>query len=125
MPYSFLNVTKGVRYSADSILSWLVHRENDSVSILVGLTDKDIYISDKDEWGRIKQPVSKYSVWGILGLGHCPGQVCVISDKRFGTSPDRVYDHRLRTMEMIFANPVKRNYSLAQVKFGIGPIDYS
>lgn len=86
MPPSFLNRTKGERYSADSILAWLGQRKPDSVSILVGLTGKDIFTMKKGE------------VWGILGLGYCPGHACVISDARFrGTAPG-LYDHRLRAI---------------------------
>jgi archaemetzincin len=98
MPASFINLSKGERYSADSILSWLSHRRNDSVAILLGLTGKDIYIADKDAFGRIKEPAGKYAVWGILGLGYTPGKACVISDARFRSSDDSRYDHRLRAI---------------------------
>ena len=98
MPLPFQNLTKGERYSADSILTWLSSRKSDSVSILVGLTSEDIYIADKDENGHIRKPVSKYAVWGILGLGDCPGSVCVISDARFRLSSGNKYNHRLKTI---------------------------
>lgn len=98
MPASFINLTKGQRYSADSILPWLSHQKNDSISILMGLTEKDIYTTEKDEHGRIKEPVSKYEVWGILGLGYRPGHASVVSDARFRHTDDNKYDHRLRTI---------------------------
>jgi len=98
MPSSFLNLTKGERYSADSILRWLSYRRSDSVAILLGLTGKDIYIADKDAFGRVRRPASKYAVWGILGLGYTPGNACVISDARFKSTDNSRYDHRLRTV---------------------------
>lgn len=113
IPASFLNLTKGERYSADSILKWLSHRKNDSVAILLGLTGKDIYITDRDAFGRIKQPASKYAVWGILGLGYTPGTVCIISDARFRSTDNNKYDHRLRT---IIIHEVGHNLGLPHCK---------
>ena len=98
MPSAFLNLNKGERYSADSILRCLAHRKDDSVAILLGLTGKDIYIAAKDAFGRIKEPASKYAVWGILGLGYTPGKACVISDARFRSTDSSKYDHRLRAI---------------------------
>jgi archaemetzincin len=98
MPISYVNLTKGERYSADSILQWLSHTRNDSVAILMGLTEKDIYITDRDAFGRAKQPASKYAVWGILGLGYTPGKACVVSDARFRSTDGSKYDHRLQTI---------------------------
>jgi len=97
MPASFLNTSKGERYSADSILRWLSNRRDDSTAILMGITRKDIFIADKDDRGRIRKPASKYAVWGILGLGYTPGTASVISDARYYLKDDKKYDHRLRT----------------------------
>jgi len=93
MPASFINLSKGERYSADSILKWLSHRKNDTVAILLGLTGKDVYVANKDAFGRIKEPASKYAVWGILGLGYTPGNACVISDARFRSGDDMPGNH--------------------------------
>jgi archaemetzincin len=113
MPGSFVNLTKGERYSADSILRWLSHRKNDSISIVLGLTSKDIYIADKDEHGKIKEPLSKYAVWGILGLGYQPGNACVVSDARFRNTDISKYDHRLRD---IVIHEVGHNIGLRHCK---------
>jgi archaemetzincin len=113
MPATFLNSTKGERYSADSILHWLSHRKSDSISILLGLTGKDIYIADKDEHGQIKKPLSTYAVWGILGLGYQPGDACVISDARFRETGNDKYEHRLRT---IVIHEVGHNIGLPHCK---------
>jgi archaemetzincin len=98
MPLSFENLTKGERYSADSILAWLSRQKDDSVTILLGLTSKDIFIVEKDKEGRVREPASKYEVWGILGLGYCPGSTCIVSNARFRPCGDALYDHRLRTI---------------------------
>ena len=98
MPPAFQNTSKGDRYSADSVLSWLGRRKADSVSILVGLTRKDIFITERDTQGRVREPMAKYAVWGILGLGNCPGSTCVVSDARFYSFAPGRYEHRLRTL---------------------------
>jgi len=98
MPSAFLNRSKGERYSAKSILSWLAQRRADSVAILMGLTGKDIFVANKDEHGKIKEPVSTYAVWGILGLGYQPGVASVVSDARFRWTDAGKYEHRLRTV---------------------------
>lgn len=113
IPVRFINVTKGERYSADSILRWLSRRKSDSIAILLGLTGKDIYIADKDERGRVKEPASKYAVWGILGLGYEPGDACVVSDARFRETDSGKYDHRLRT---IVLHEVGHNIGLPHCK---------
>jgi archaemetzincin len=98
MPASFLNTSKGERYSADSILRWLSHRRGDSVAILMGITRKDIFITEKDGSGKIKEPLSKYAVWGILGLGYTPGRAAIVSDARYYQTDASKYEHRLRTI---------------------------
>src|SRR4051812_548139 len=81
MPASFVNMSKGERYSADSIIKWLAHTAPDSITKVVGLTHKDIFTMVKEN-GHIKEPKSKYAVWGIFGLGYQPGRSSVISDHR-------------------------------------------
>lgn len=62
------------RYRADSLLTFLqTLTQKNQVSI--GLTNKDISAT-KDE----------YKDWGIMGLGRCPGTVCVVSLFRPKTS---------------------------------------
>jgi archaemetzincin len=98
MPASFLDLSKGERYSADSILRWLSRNKSDSIAISLGLTGKDIYIADKDAQGKIKEPASKHAVWGILGLAYQPGDACIVSDARFRYTDKTKYDHRLRAV---------------------------
>lgn len=97
MPSSFLNTTKGERYSADSIIKWLHQTAPDSIYKVVGLTHEDIFTTRR-EHGDIKKPESTYGVWGIFGLGYLPGRSCVISDHRLKTNDLSKFHHRLRTV---------------------------
>jgi len=98
MQPSWLNKSKGERYSADSIIAYLKQLTNDSILQVVGVTGKDIYTSVLDKNGQVKKPVRKYAVWGIMGLGYCPGKSCVISNFRMKTPDDKKFQHRLRTV---------------------------
>jgi archaemetzincin len=97
MPAAFKNMTKGERYSADSIIKWLAHTAPDSITKVVGLTHKDIFTTVRENW-HIKEPENKYAVWGIFGLGYMPGRSCIISDHRFKTNDIPRFQHRLRTV---------------------------
>jgi len=97
MPPSFINLSKGERYSADSIIKWLAHTAPDSITKVVGLTHKDIYTTMKEN-GHVKEPSYKYAVWGIFGLGYQPGRSSVVSDHRLQTSDLSRFRHRLRTI---------------------------
>ncbi len=61
------------RYIADSLLVFLGQINNGRFEKIIGVTTKDI--STK------KEP---HVNWGILGLGDCPGEACVISSFRAG-----------------------------------------
>lgn len=98
MPPTFLNTSKGERYSADSIIKWLSLTVNDSIKKVVGLTHEDIYTTIADKNGHIKEPAYKYAVWGIFGLGYRPGRSAVISDYRLHTNDIKKFQHRLRTV---------------------------
>jgi archaemetzincin len=97
IPQSFLNTTKGERYSADSIIKWMAHAAPDSITKVVAITHKDIFTSKWDN-GQIKKPESTYAVWGIFGLGYKPGRSCVVSDHRLRTNNSALFHHRLRTV---------------------------
>src|SRR5215831_12794983 len=59
LPASFINYSKGERYSADSIIRYLSALPRaDSISNIVGLTSEDIYTTVRDSLGRTKAPVS-------------------------------------------------------------------
>lgn len=97
LPASFINTTKGTRYSADSIVKWLARTTPDSITKVVALTHQDIFIT-KREHGQIKEPESTYAVWGIFGYAQLPGRSCVVSDHRLQTTNSQRFHHRLRTV---------------------------
>jgi archaemetzincin len=97
MPATFIDLSKGERYSADSIIKWLAHSTPDSISKVVGLTHEDIFTTVR-EMGFIKEPEYKYAVWGIFGLGYQPGRSSVVSDHRLKTPDARKFHHRIRTV---------------------------
>lgn len=95
---SYHNLTKGDRYSADSIINDLATRTTDSITQVVGFTGEDIFTTKKDAAGHILQPAGTYAAWGIFGLGDCPGSASVISDYRLATPDENKFRHRLRTV---------------------------
>jgi archaemetzincin len=97
MPASFLNTSKGERYSADSLIRWLARTAPDSIYKVVAITHKDIFTT-KYANGEIKKPESTYAVWGIFGMGFKPGRSCVVSDFRLHTDNAAQFYHRLRTV---------------------------
>ena len=61
------------RYIADSLLVFLSAVNNGKAEKIIGLTVKDIATRKGD-----------IENWGILGLGTCPGEACIISTFRAG-----------------------------------------
>lgn len=100
MPAAYRNLEKGERYNALALIDFLKTKTNDSLVIIAGLTQEDIYTTIKDERGRIREPRYKYAVWGIFGLGYQPGKTCVISANRLRCSDRRRYQHRIRTVTL-------------------------
>lgn len=82
IPKEFYTAIKSPRYRADSIIRFLKHNKPDSIDHVIGLTTKDISTTKHDKNGNIKSPESKYTDWGIFGLGYRPGASCVVSTKR-------------------------------------------
>ncbi len=61
---------KRKRYRADSLINYLSRNTNDG-HITIGLTTKDISTNK----GNIAD-------WGVMGLGFCPGNACIVSTFR-------------------------------------------
>ena len=85
------------RYRADSLLRWLAEYKPDSVTIVLGLTNKDISITKyKENTREIKDPEWKYKDFGIFGLGAVNGTACVVSSNRLHKNvSDRKFYKRL------------------------------
>ncbi len=75
---------KAPRYRADTTIAILRREKSDSVDYVMGLTSKDVCITKYAADGSIKKPASKYTDFGIFGLGYRPGSACVISTFRLG-----------------------------------------
>lgn len=76
-----------LRYRADTLIRYLLRNLPKKCDYIVGLTDKDISCTNKDNNGKIKEPQWANIDWGIFGLGFQPGKSCIISSFRlsFGT----------------------------------------
>lgn len=73
---------KSPRYRADKMINLQKKNKVDSLDFVLGLTTKDISITKKDKWGKVKKPSYKYADWGIMGLAYCPGNSCIVSTFR-------------------------------------------
>ncbi|MBC8882524.1 matrixin family metalloprotease [Flavobacterium piscinae] len=91
---TFTNV-KSPRYRADKIIQLQKKGLPDSLDYLIGLTEKDISTTKKEN-GKIKEPANKYQDWGIMGLAYCPGNSCVVSTFRIQHQNKAVHFSRLK-----------------------------
>lgn len=96
MPANFYTHIKSPRYRADSILNFLTKIKSDSFDVVLGLTHFDISFTKRDAWGRPKQPIERYSDWGIFGLAHCPGVSCIVSSYRLNHAHARLRMERMK-----------------------------
>jgi archaemetzincin len=96
---AFINV-KLPRYRADKIISMVKAQKPDSLHYIFSLTDKDISTTKRDELGRIKEPESKYSDWGVFGLGYRPGTSCIVSIYRLKNTNQRKFVERLKKVSI-------------------------
>ena len=92
---AFINI-KSPRYRADSLLIDLLNNRPDSIDYVLGITSKDISTTKRNSDGTIKTPISKYTDWGIFGLGYRPGKSCVISTHRLFTNKKNVLISRVQ-----------------------------
>lgn len=83
------------RYRADKLISILSKNKPDSIDYILGLTTQDISTTKKNADGSVKEPASKYSDWGVFGLGYMPGSSCVVSTYRI-KNPDSKMMERLK-----------------------------
>ena len=91
--HAFVTI-RSPRYRADSLIKHLLRIKPDSIYIIIGLTNKDISITKTDSLGNIKKPVSKYTDFGIFGLGFQPGPSCIVSTYRYMQGNKHVFYQR-------------------------------
>jgi len=83
LPKQAFTTIRSSRYRADSLLRFESRFIPDSISIIIGLTNKDISTTKYDsKTGEIKSPKNRYVDWGIFGLGQVGGTSCVVSTYR-------------------------------------------
>ena len=92
---AFVNI-KRPRYRADSLLKDLKKQRHDSIDFILGITSKDISTTKRAANSTIKKPESKYSDWGVFGLGYRPGKACVISTFRLKHANAKTYLDRIQ-----------------------------
>jgi archaemetzincin len=113
--HSFVNI-KSPRYRADSLIRYLrdtiFPAQNEKVDYVVGLIDEDIsttkYANFKEK--EIKEPASKYTDWGIYGLGFCPGKSCIISTHRLAKGTTK--ENFIMRLKKVSCHELGHNFGL-------------
>ncbi len=88
------------RYIADSLLVFLKEVNKNRFEKIIGITTKDI----STRKGEIEN-------WGILGLGTCPGETCIVSTFRAGENKISNKDF-LRRMTTLALHELGHTYGL-------------
>jgi len=88
IPESFYD-NKIHQWSADSLIKLLSKLRNDTITEVVGFTNDPIFTIKKND------QLSYYDE-NIFGMGHQPGNVCVVSDWKFGSTYRTLSYLRLR-----------------------------
>ena len=96
---AFVNI-KTPRYRADLLIKQMKIQKPDSIDFVLGVTAKDISTTKRGSDGKVKQPSSKYSDWGIFGLGYRPGPSCIISTYRIKSANPNKFILRLKKICM-------------------------
>jgi archaemetzincin len=88
------------RYIADSLLVFLKDQKDPAYDKILGVTSRDISTRN-----------NSHTNWGIMGLGYCPGEACVISSFRVRkTSRNRT--HFEKRMLVLALHELGHTYSL-------------
>jgi len=94
MPQAFESSYQNM-YSANSVLAYLSTITNDSIVEVIGLTHKDIYVTDElriNVNGTYKKlPHQK----DVFGSGYVFGNACIISDYRLASQNEALLDNRI------------------------------
>ncbi len=88
------------RYVADSLLVFLMQQNADLPGKILGITQKDISTTKKPHIN-----------WGIMGLGYCPGEACVISSFR-PQKKIKNREHFINRMVVLAMHELGHTYSL-------------
>lgn len=96
LPKSAFTNYKAPRYRADSLIKIQNRLLADTLSYVLGLTDRDICITKYEKDGSIKKPINKYTDFGIMGLAYCPGKSGVVSTFRLQHIDSKTHFSRLK-----------------------------
>ena len=105
---AFVNI-KTPRYRADKLIAHLKSIKPDSVDYIIAFTSKDISTTKKDAYGRTLEPKSRYTDWGIFGLGYRPGPSCIVSGFRLKNSSK---EQKLERYKKIAIHEIGHNLGL-------------
>jgi archaemetzincin len=92
---AFINI-KSPRYRADSIIRFQNRNMPKGVDFVLGITNKDVSITKKNEDGTIKKPVWKYNDFGVMGLAYCPGKSGIVSTFRLKNKDESLASERFK-----------------------------
>jgi len=96
---AFVNI-KSPRYRADSLLRDLARIKTDTLDHILGLCTQDISTTKRDRNGTVKKPESRYTDWGIFGLGQRPGVAAIVSSFRLMRPPKELFLDRLKKVSI-------------------------
>lgn len=118
LPQSAYTTRRSPRYRADTLLRFQNRIKPDSISIIIGLTNKDISNTKFDpKTLDIKEPQNVYVDWGIFGLGQVGGESCVVSTyrlhnnvskKQYFTRLNRISTHEVGHVLGLFHCPTSK-----------------
>lgn len=113
---AFINI-KSARYRADSLIKYLKYSKAGNYDYILGLTDKDISTTKRNNDGSIKEPQSKYKDWGIFGLGYRPGPSCVVSSYRIKKNVTQ--EKYLERIRKVVLHELGHNFGLPHCESGL------
>lgn len=90
-PKSAFTNLKSARYRADSLIKFQKKMlKSKKITHILGLSNFDISTTKK------KEPFTKYQDWGIMGLGYCPGNSCIVSTFRLQNKNKNIFWDRYK-----------------------------
>lgn len=96
---TFIHI-RAPRHSADQLIQKLRDEKPAGADYILGLTGADLSYVKRDENGNVPHPESRYSDWGVFGLGFRSGVSAVMSTHRLRHANDIVFAQRARKIAL-------------------------